>query len=365
MTASALGQLVAERAKRLLQTTPAPASAPLDLSAEFPSGSTADSVRSATAAALEKHLCDHYTRRPGIAPLCRVVAQSLSAAGVEVDPNDGVVVAGSVDEARYVAVRALAAGKSVYQPRPAPTCYAAAIDFAGATVQTFDLSQPFPVTEGGLLLLSNPNPLTGQVLGDDALARLAVWAEAADLAVVADETHAALLRPDATFQRFASLPGMLGRTLTIGSFADTPGLGAWQVSWFAGVKPLLTTVRDLKQAITICTAAPSQYAALAATAEADREGLVEEVERLEAVTALLDRHNIPYYPPHTATYVVADVGKLGGGDAVSAACAVAGVRVGNGAELGNPGALRIGVTGANFGHSLQALESAFAALEGQ
>jgi aspartate/methionine/tyrosine aminotransferase len=65
----------------------------------------------------------------------------------------------------------------------------------------------------------------------------------------------------------ASLPQMAARTLTLGGFAGAPGLAAWQISWLAGPKPLLGPARDLKQAITICTTAPSQYAALAALAE--------------------------------------------------------------------------------------------------
>ena len=89
------------------------------------------------------------------------------------------------------------------------------------------------------------------------------WAAAHELSVVADETGA----PLDDYTPFASLPGMAARTLTLGSFDGAPGLGAWQVSWFAGPKPLLTPVRDLKQSITICTSAPSQYAALAALKE--------------------------------------------------------------------------------------------------
>ena len=93
--------------------------------------------------------------------------------------------------------------------------------------------------------------------------RLAEWAAKNELSVVADETGA----PLDDYTPFASLPGMAARTLTLGSFDGAPGLGALQVSWFAGPKPLLTPVRDLKQSITICTSAPSQYAALAALKE--------------------------------------------------------------------------------------------------
>ena len=82
-------------------------------------GSTSAAVRAATADAVDRHQCDHYSRRPGIAPLCQAVAAHLTALGVQTQEND-VVISGSVQEARYVALRALAVGKTVYVSRAGP-----------------------------------------------------------------------------------------------------------------------------------------------------------------------------------------------------------------------------------------------------
>ena len=202
---------------------------------------------------------------------------------------------------------------------------------------------------GGLLIVSNPNPVTGQVVQADVLQRLAAWAVAADLAVIADES-AGPVRPDAPFVRLASLPGMAERTLTIGSFAEAPGLGAWHVSWIAGAKRVFTPVRDLKQSITICTAAASQYAALAAATAVD-EGEIEAqfAERMEAILGLLDRHKIAYLEPDTVAFVVAQVADS---SAVASACRAAGVWVGDGALLGNPGTVRIAVPSGSLADAL-------------
>ena len=140
---------------------------------------------------------------------------------------------------------------------PDPQVYAAPLQFAGATVVALADGEALPDVAGGLLVVG------GGTEQENRRQQLAAWAAAHELSVVADETSA----PLDDYTPFASLPGMAARTLTLGSFDGAPGLGAWQVSWFAGPKPLLTSVRDLKQSITICTSAPSQYAALAALKE--------------------------------------------------------------------------------------------------
>jgi aspartate/methionine/tyrosine aminotransferase len=225
-------------------------------------GSTSAAVRAAAAAAVEQHLCDHYTRRPGIAPLCQAVARHLTAQGVPTGEND-VVISGSAAEARYVALRSLGAGKTVYVHAAQAGLYAAALAFGGATPVPLDEESPLEPGAAGVLLVGRRFAAGEEDADLPRLRELAAWAAAGGLTVVADETGA----PFGGYTPFASLPEMAARTLTLGGFAGAPGLAAWQISWFGGPKPLLAPVRDLKQSITICTTAPSQYAALAALAE--------------------------------------------------------------------------------------------------
>lgn len=353
MAASILGGMAAQRA-RILPPAPDPRADVIDLSGEFPGGSTSPALRESAIDAIEQHLCDHYTRRPGIAPLCRAVASSLNASGVPLDENQ-VTICGGVAEARYVAVRALAAGRDVYLPLPAPAVYQAAIDFAGAPTVPFDPAGDLPEAQGGLLIVSNPNPVTGQIVAPEVLERLAAWAVAADLTVVADESVGPV-RAGTAFVRLASLPGMAERTLTIGGFAEVPGLSAWHVSWIGGAKRVFTPVRDLKQSITICTAAPSQYAALASASEVDEgEIAAEYAERQETIVSLLERHRIAYLEPDTVAFVVAQVGDS---TKLADACRAAGVLVGDGAQLGNPGTVRIAVPAGSLADAMEALDSA-------
>lgn len=248
MTTSPLARAVAERARRWLTEPPV-----YEVSV---TSATSDPVRAAVQQAMADHKCDHYTRRPGIAPLCKAVAASLADRGVNVDPDNGVVISGGGREARYVALTALAPGRQVMVAQPGPGYAQDVLALSGMEPTRLDLSGDLPAVEKGLLLL-DPTLLDG-----DTLAQVAEWAAAQDVTVIADESAAAHFGPDAPAP-FASLPGMAERTLTLGSFDSLDGLTAWQVAWFAGPKPLAVTVRDLKQAMTICSPAPAQYAALA------------------------------------------------------------------------------------------------------
>jgi aspartate/methionine/tyrosine aminotransferase len=220
-------------------------------------GSTSQAVRAAVQQAMAEHKCDHYTRRPGIAPLCKAVAEMMASQGIDLNMDNGVVISGGTQEARYVALTALAPGRNVMVAQPGPAYAQDVLALSGLAGESLDLSGDLPAVEQGLLLL-DPTRLDA-----DTLAQVAEWAAAQDVTVIADESAAAHFGPDAR-PPFASLPGMAERTLTLGGFAGLDGLDAWQVAWFAGPKPLAVTVRDLKQAMTICSPAPAQYAALAA-----------------------------------------------------------------------------------------------------
>lgn len=337
----------------------------IDLSGDGLSEETSDSVRASTISKLQDHLADHYTRRPGVAALCEAVAEWLADRNVAVDPSSEVVISNGAREARFVALRELAKESAVLLPSPwMRDHYDAARRLAKAEVRTFDPasdSEP-EAAEGDVLLLPNPNPATGQLYDTEALDRVAGWAREFNLTVVADETLAPWLKAQFSHNPFAALPGMKDRTLTLGSFGRVSGLSAWKVAWFAGPKELVTRVRDLKQAMTICSSAPSQYAALAGFADAGSD-LDQRIERVKAVEALLDRLGIPYLRPHTVAFVVADVSALGGSDMVTAACLRNGVRVLGGSHFGSPGKVRITASNLRFKEGVDRLEQAFEALK--
>ncbi len=251
MTTSPLLQAVAQRAQRWIHEAP---SMPLNSTAV----ESSIAVRQAVIEAMARHDCDHYARRPGIAPLCRAVAQRLAAKDLVVDPDDGVVITGGVAETRFVAVRALAAEQSLYILAESLGRYRVAAEFAGATLHVVNPNVELPTANGGVFLTTSHS-----IQSQAVLARLAQWVETSNLTVIADEIGFDLLSESSSIRPFASLPGMAERTLTLGDFSSLQGSDVWQVAWFAGSKKVSAKVRNLKQAMTICSPAPGQFAALA------------------------------------------------------------------------------------------------------
>lgn len=331
----------------------------VDLSHDGLNDSMRESVRTATIGRLMHHDADHYVRRAGLKALCEAVAERLACHGVSVDPTDEVVITGGIQETRFVAVRELGAEARMavtvpwirdhYQPLAAA---------AHATVTCLDPSRK-PIAheadETDVLLVVNPNPATGRTYDPRVLERLAVWARRLDLTVIADEATAGLLRQGICHRPFAAFPGAEDRTLTLGSFADIPGLLGWKVAWLAGPSELVGRVRELKQALTICSPAPSQFAALAGIADPATSSRLHG-EWVRAVVELLDRLALPHLIPQTVAYVVADVSALGGGRPVARACLRNGVRVLSGNHFGCPEQIRITCTGPEFPEGLSRLE---------
>lgn len=244
MKPSPLADALAQRAaKWLAHPIPAP---------DRPLAETSEGMRNEVIEAMEQHQCDHYTRRPGIAPLCNAVSEILSRRGVTVDADSGVVICGGLGEARYVALTALSENRKIV--------IAGHVDYAQDIGELLDCEiQEWNVDldGNGTLLLIHTGSLSPNQWID-----IASWCDQHDPIVIADESDDALDQPG-IHPPFASQNEMAERTLSLGRFDSSGALDAWQVAWFAGPTSLVQQVRDLKQAITICSPAPAQYAALA------------------------------------------------------------------------------------------------------
>lgn len=358
MSSSVLHQAVARSAQRFSLAPPAlPPADWIDLAGTDLYEATPDSVRIATRAAVDAHQADHYTRRPGIAPLCARVSEHLAEHGVQLK-LDNVIITGGLAEARFLAVRAYAHGRTVLVPATAaPADYVTLAGLSGATVHPWS-PDDLPDVANPLVMLSDPDPATGNCLSAAQVARISAWAVARQALIVVDLSLLGVLRDPQAYTLLAADPAVADRVLMLGGFADLPGLDAWQVAWFAGPGAILGPALELKQAMTICSPAVSQYAALAGGAAERAAARASRSQRLAAITALLDRLGIPYLAPATLTYVVADVAALGGGAAVVERCAAHGVGVASGALLGDPNRIRITAIEHNLSEGLRRLEAA-------
>jgi aspartate/methionine/tyrosine aminotransferase len=311
--------MIARPAER---ATPATGRDTIDLSGDDLGLPTPVHIREAAKRALDEG-ATHYTTRPGLDPLRRAVAEKLQRVnGVAVDPQREVLITCGAQEALFVALHlVLERGDVALIPQPARPDYAAITRLAGGQVRAVSARSEagFAVDPDEVahrltrrsraLILSSPAVPAGTVLDTAALKRLAEIAIAQDLVVIADESHEPFVYDGAVHRSIAALPGMAERTLTINGFSLAYAMAGWRVGYIAGPARLLGPLQQLKQALSICSPAVSQYAALAAlTGPPDP---VEEArrivaERRNAALGALERAGVPHARPVAGYYILID-----------------------------------------------------------
>jgi aminotransferase len=332
-------RFVAERARQWIADdtsgAPLPPALPLiDLGPGELDAPAAPHIIAAVAAALDRGET-HYTARPGIRPLREALAATLAdESTVHYDPETEILVSSGGQEGLFVAVQMLVhPGDEVLLADPGYPSYADAVRLAGG------IPVPVPVhpTDGvglsaaalaarctprtRLLILVTPDNPTGAVIGREEMAKIAALAVERDLLVLFDEIYKAFRYNGAEHVPIAAFPGMRERTVTVGSFSKQYAMTGWRVGYVAGASSLLQPITDLKLALSICSAAPSQWAALAALTgpqDATEWMRAELAERLPAALTGLETMGLPHSKPQGAYYVFVDIRPTG---LSSAACA--------------------------------------------
>jgi aspartate/methionine/tyrosine aminotransferase len=226
-------------------------------------------VRAAAAAALDRGET-HYTTRPGVIPLREGIAQRLSADGFPATVET-VLVSNGGAEALYIALQMLLKpAQRMVVAGPVPANVVAMIRFIGAepilipsSVETrfYPTAASIAAAEGTSLLLSSPSSITGLACSAEEQEAMIATALERGMTVVVDRSLATALY-DPALGRFGN-PELAAKVVTIGSFSAGYGLAGWRVGWLSAPPVTMKLFRELKQAMSICTTAVSQFAALA------------------------------------------------------------------------------------------------------
>lgn len=324
----------------------------IDLSGEWLGISSPAHVRSAAKAALDAGET-HYTTRPGIVPLRRAIAASFQThTGVIADPMDQVLITCGESEGIFVALHTLVSGgDEVVIVGPSPKSDAEVVREAGGLVRHVpwpDLeSDPEAMVRGWItsstkaILVHTPS-LTGQLLPPGAAQALVRAAKVVGATILSVETLADFTRPAGSHPGFALHVGAGDQTVTIGGFAAW-GLDGWRVGYLLGPEPLVTPMTAFKQALSICSPALGQYAALAALTGPD--------EHLRRTQASLDsrganlvtefaRGGVEVAKPVSGYHVFVPA-PGGDSDIARRVRESVDVRVSAGADVGVPGTMRL------------------------
>lgn len=282
MAGRALAWLAAARA----EAAGAAAGPVSDLATEEMDWPAAEHIAQATIDALQRGET-HYTDRVGIVPLRQALATRIAAEdGLDYNPLGEVLICGGGREALFVATQMIIEpGDEVIVPDPASTVLAEVVKLAnGVPVKVSTRAEDgFALKADAIaaaitprtrvLLFASPAAPTGAVTTGGDLAEIAALARKYNLIVIWDETFRTFVAEGVRQENIAGLPGMRERTAIVGSFSARYAMTGWRTGYVVAPASLLRPITMMKQALTICSAAPSQWAAHAALTGPQGESL--------------------------------------------------------------------------------------------
>jgi aspartate/methionine/tyrosine aminotransferase len=226
-------------------------------------------IRRAAQEALERGET-HYTTRTGVTELRETIARQMTDEGFPATADDMLITNGG-SEALYIALQTLLSpGERVILAGATEPNVVEMIRFIGAdpvwlpmlSGQGFAPSPEAIVAAGASsMLLFSPSSVTGLAIAAADLEAIIETADNHDMTVILDRSLATALY-DPTLARIGN-PALGAKVVTVGSFSMGHGLSGWRVGWLTAPAERMKRPRVLKQEMSICTTAVSQFAALA------------------------------------------------------------------------------------------------------
>jgi aminotransferase len=249
-----------------------------------PDFSTPWHVREAAVVSLERGRTK-YTPNAGTFELREAIAEYLyNSFQVKYEPDNQVLVTVGGSEAIDLALRALITpGDEILVPEPCYISYSPITSIGGGVpvgIETF-AKDKFKLTAAALkakltprskvLVLCYPSNPTGATMSYEDWLPIARLVEENDLIVISDEIYAELTY-GSKHVSFASLPGMIDRTILVSGFSKAFAMTGWRMGYACGHPDLISAMLKIHQYTVMCAPAMSQVAAL----EALRNGLPDK-----------------------------------------------------------------------------------------
>lgn len=129
-----------------------------------------------------------------------------------------------------------------------------------------------------MIIINNPNNPIGKVFTRSELEKLADFSSRHNLLVIADEVYETLVFEDSCspMVKFASLPEMWRRTITIGSLGKMLGVTGWKIGWIICPSELARPFWLVHQFVPFSVCTPLQEAAAVAISHTMETGFIEE-----------------------------------------------------------------------------------------
>ena len=236
-----------------------------------------------------------------------------------------ITVGGS--EGIDLALRALInTGDEVIIPEPCYVSYVPCAALAGGVPVTIDLKNEnqFKLTAGELeaaitektkvLILSFPNNPTGAVMTREDLLPIAELCKKHDIYVISDEIYSELTYSEQGHFSIGALPGMKERTIIINGFSKAYAMTGWRLGYALAPEKVAGLMTKIHQFCIMCAPTTSQYAAIEAVKNGDKDIAVMKKSYDERRRFLFKRLNdmgMPAFEPMGAFYIFPSIKRTG------------------------------------------------------
>lgn len=220
----------------------------------------------------------HYSPAQGRLDLREALAKKLKRENkITVEPRQIAVTCGS-QEAIFLSLACLVdPGESVLIPDPGFLSYRPCVELLSGSAEPIELKEEdgFQITGEAIkkaitnpnrtkvLIINSPGNPTGAVFSRKTLEEIADVAIEYDLTVLSDEAYEKFVYKGKHIS-FASLNGMVERTLSFHSFSKSYGMPGFRVGYVSGPRELIEAIVKIHPYTTLCSPTVSQEAALAA-----------------------------------------------------------------------------------------------------
>lgn len=268
-----------------------------------------------------------YTSNAGLKELKTEICCYLSRRfEVTYDPDHEVMVTVGGSEAIDIALRAmLNPGDEVLIPQPSYVSYVPCTILANGVPVIIDLEakDQFKLTKEKLLekitpktkvlILPFPNNPTGAVMNASELKEIADIVIEKDLFVISDEIYAELTY-GGDHWTIAAFPGMKDRTVLINGFSKSYAMTGWRLGYAAAPRLILEQMLKIHQFAIMCAPTTSQYAAVAALRDGDKDVAVMREsydQRRRYLMHAFQEMGLECFEPNGAFYMFPSIKRFG------------------------------------------------------
>ncbi|MGD2142716.1 MAG: aminotransferase class I/II-fold pyridoxal phosphate-dependent enzyme, partial [Candidatus Bathyarchaeota archaeon] len=197
----------------------------------------------------------HYPPTHGLPDLRRAIAEYHAKDGVDWEPSEVTVTAGS-GVALFVSMAGtLEPEDDVVLLEPYFMAYSNIVEYLGAKEIGVPLSENYHLDSEALkdrltprtkmIVLCNPNNPSGTVYTKEELETIADLAVDQDLLVLSDEVYKEFVWDGRRHISIASLPGMRERTILCSSFSKTFAMTGWRLGYTIADQPLASMIQKI------------------------------------------------------------------------------------------------------------------------